>query len=159
MQPENPTSLLLLLLIVIVFPVFFVSIWCSVVWLLSHLGGWARLASFYRAFKPFTGQMWTWRGGRLGFVNYRGVLTVGADPAGLYLAVMSLFRVGHAPLWIPWSEIEAVERDGILGLYMGFRFAQVPETTLYLPPNLGEKLLAARDVQRITPEHHPLPVS
>ncbi|HNT73822.1 MAG TPA: hypothetical protein PKH77_02260 [Anaerolineae bacterium] len=150
MQPDNSVSLLFILLIVMAFPLIFIPFWCFVVWLLSRLGGWGRLASFYRAVEPFTGQTWTWRGGRLGFVNYRSVLTLGADPAGLYLAVMPLFRVGHAPLWIPWSEIEVVERDGILGLYMGFRFAQAPDVVLYLLPNLGGRLLAVRDVHRVS---------
>ena len=43
--------------------------------------------------------------GSVHLARYNGVLTVGVNPAGLYLAVMPLFRPGHPPLFIPWPDV------------------------------------------------------
>jgi len=40
--------------------------------------------------------------------NYHNCANFGADEAGLYMAVFPLFRIGHAPLFIPWSEIQVI---------------------------------------------------
>jgi hypothetical protein len=37
--------------------------------------------------------------------GYRHVLNVGSDRIGVYLGVLFLFRVGHPPLFIPWTDI------------------------------------------------------
>ncbi len=46
--------------------------------------------------------------------NYNNCLTIGADPSGLYLTLLFLFRIGHPPLFIPWSEISFRNRRTIL---------------------------------------------
>ncbi len=143
------TSLALVLLVLILFPIIFVAIWCGVVALLSVVGGWSRLASVYRAEGEYTGPIWHFQTVRMGMTRYRGVLTAGATPEGLYLAVMPLFRVAHPPLWIPWNDVEIIEQAGLLGLSRAFRFAQKPEIVLFMLPNLSEKLLAAREGRAI----------
>ena len=40
-----------------------------------------------------------------GLAHYRNCLVIGANPAGLYLAVFLPFRVAHPPLFIPWNEV------------------------------------------------------
>jgi hypothetical protein len=51
--------------------------------------------------------------------NYGGCLTVGSDAAGLYLAVMFLFRVGHPPLFIPWDERTISRKRDLLSFALG----------------------------------------
>lgn len=38
--------------------------------------------------------------------RFRDRATFGADETGLYMSVLLPFRVGHAPLFIPWAEIQ-----------------------------------------------------
>jgi hypothetical protein len=38
--------------------------------------------------------------------NYHNVAKFGADEGGLYMSVLLPFRVGHAPLFIPWAHIQ-----------------------------------------------------
>jgi hypothetical protein len=40
------------------------------------------------------------------FGSYSNCVNFGADETGLYMAVFRPFRFGHAPLFIPWSEIQ-----------------------------------------------------
>ena len=89
----------------VVFPLF----WCGIVWLVGAMG-WRRLAGRYpAAARPevTARRVATATSARLGVVNYNGTVHVGVSPEGLHLSVMSIFRVGHPPLLIPWDEIEA----------------------------------------------------
>jgi hypothetical protein len=40
-----------------------------------------------------------------GGVHYNGALKMGGDVGGFYLTSIFLFRLGHPPLFIPWTEI------------------------------------------------------
>ena len=46
--------------------------------------------------------------------NYNNCLTIGADPGGLYLSLLVFFRIGHPPLFIPWTEISLGGRRKIM---------------------------------------------
>ena len=46
--------------------------------------------------------------------NYKNCLTIGADPAGLYLSSLFFFTIGHPALFIPWTEISLRGRRKIL---------------------------------------------
>jgi hypothetical protein len=131
-------------LLLVLFVVSFAALWSLVLLLISAIGGWSRLAGSYRATEPFTGQRWSWQSGGLGWSRYRGVLTIGADPTGLYLDVMVLFRIAHPALLIPWSDITAEERTMFLLPVMALQFTQVPGVTLALYRGTWEKVLAAR---------------
>jgi hypothetical protein len=97
---------------VVLVPVFLVGFalfWMFVTFLIS-LFGWRSLAGVYRAAAPFAGAVQTWATGYVGLARYNRVLVVGADPAGLSLAVNPLFRAGSPPLFIPWEEVTSVRR-------------------------------------------------
>lgn len=97
----------LLALIPLGFLIGFPLFWSAIVLLLSRVSGWHRLAQRYRAPASFAGEVRSGCHGMLGHVSYRGTLTIGANRAGLYLAVMRIFAIGHPPLFIPWTEIHA----------------------------------------------------
>ena len=59
--------------------------------------------------------------GKVGVVNYRSCLTIRVAEDGLFLAVFPLFRAGHPPLFIPWSEFTMLRQKKILF----WRFAEV----------------------------------
>lgn len=105
------------------FVVVFALLWIFTTFLIS-LFGWRSLAAEYRATAPFGGAVRSWATGYVGLGKYKNVLAVGADPAGLSLAVNPLFRAGSPPLFIPWEEVTEVRRESRLfgtALVLAFR--------------------------------------
>lgn len=106
---------LLVVLAVIAGPFAFVGFWMAVCWLLGTLSGWGGLARRYRTNAPEPFGADGMLSGMLGLVSYRGVLQVGFAEDGFDLRVMMLFRAGHPPVRIPWSEIRVEgESSGFL---------------------------------------------
>ena len=131
---NTPLFILSLLLLVII---SFVLIWSFVVWLISRLSGWHRLARHYRTSAPPTGQPVRQMLAMLGSARHRGTLTLQAAPAGLYLTVMVLFRLGHPPLLIPWSAVKRCGASaGDLSNWLTLALGEPPITTLRLPAAL-----------------------
>ncbi len=97
-----------------IFPFFFVLVWCAVVWLISQLSGWNRLAQRYRARQSATGKRWAWQYGLIGWAGYNGVLILTANAEGLFMEVFWLFGIGHPRLFIPWREFHQVRRKDFL---------------------------------------------
>lgn len=128
-----------------VFPFFFVIMWVVVLSLLANIGGWSRLAQHYQAQTKFQGKKWHFRSGRMGLTNYSACLTIGLNNYGLYVAVLPLFRVGHPPLLIPWSDITTSKSKHFWISYLDFTFAHVPTVTFKIPEQLGTTLLSFRD--------------
>ncbi|HEX8711116.1 MAG TPA: hypothetical protein VF730_04525 [Terracidiphilus sp.] len=92
------------------FAIFFVSLWCLTCFVISLFSGWLALSRRFRkdseplgetrAAGPFfyTVYMRFWG-------NYNNVIRLVATDDALYVSVLFLFRLGHPPLRIPWSEI------------------------------------------------------
>jgi hypothetical protein len=99
----------------IIFLAFFVAVWCTTGLLTGKLSGWAVLGRRFGSTLPFPSQTWRWRSARMRWgANYNNCLTIGADPAGLYLSPLFFFRIGHPPLFIPWAEISLRGRRKIM---------------------------------------------
>ncbi len=100
-------TLVVLPIILIGFPIFFVAIWSFVCWLIALVGGWQRLAQRYRTTNtpPPDSKKFDHTYGTLGIASYRGTLNVAITPSGLHLSVMRIFQVGHPPLFIPWADV------------------------------------------------------
>ncbi|MDR3763828.1 MAG: hypothetical protein P4M01_06995 [Acidobacteriota bacterium] len=97
---------------------WFLFVTVAVMYTLSRMSGWVLLARRFAANGNFAGETWSWQSARLrGWCNYNNCLCVGADPMGLYLAVMAPFRLFHPPLYIPWTEIDAQTGKAFLGFY------------------------------------------
>jgi len=129
----------------LIFPVFFVALWCAISLFASWLTGWAVLARRFRSTMPFTGQTWNWQSARMRWTtHYGGCLTVGADPSGLYLSVMVPFRVGHPPLFLPWPEISVQRRWKVLGLRsVELRLGQEEQLPFQIGGSLADRIKAA----------------
>ena len=65
---------------------------------------------------------------------------MGSDPTGLHLSILFLFRPGHRPAFVPWSEVSVREgsRRGV-----AIRFARVPDVPLILSKRLVGELAEA----------------
>ncbi|HJZ54431.1 MAG TPA: hypothetical protein VKE74_05710 [Gemmataceae bacterium] len=123
-------------------PLLFVPFWCFVIWMIGTLGGWGALARHYHHRGGFTGTRRRFCSARLGWSNYGGILTIGTNGEGLYFAVFFLFRPGHPPLFIPWTDVSAEPVKGWVFRYLEFRFAQAPGVVMRVTERLG-RLIAA----------------
>ena len=110
----------------------------------SWLGGWSALARRFAMTAPFAGTKWGWQTAYMRWwAHYKGILTLGVTPKGMYLAVFPLFRFRHPPLLIPWSEIR-VRRTKFLFLeYCELHLGREMEIPLRLRKNAAAKLQAA----------------
>ncbi|NOK57310.1 MAG: hypothetical protein GFH27_549309n44 [Chloroflexi bacterium AL-W] len=108
------------------FPIFFVGLFVSVIFVTASRSGWTLLAKYYVFQPPFTGKKWHMQSAHMGFSHYRGCLTVGSSNEGLYLSTSFLFSFGHSPLFIPWSDITIAEQQEWHGLYVDLTFPKAP---------------------------------
>jgi hypothetical protein len=126
----------------------FLSLRIGIVASLSWFG-WAALARAYRLAGEFDGRCWRfgsavvryaapWRHAR-----YRCGMTLGANARGLDLAVLPLFRIGHPPLFIPWTDVSVARHDSMLLSCLEFRFRRVETVSLRLNWSLGQEVAAA----------------
>ena len=101
--------------------------------LLGRIGGWATLAQRYHASGPTPASATRGVSGRVGGLSYRNNLVVGMDDHGLYLAPMLPFRLGHAPLHIPWSAIQAQQRPTAESAQVQLTIRDVATVPVQLP--------------------------
>jgi len=85
--------------------VWILLFWIFVVNMISLASGWRLLARRFRQQLPFMGARRKWQRAVIRGAGYNGCLIVGADPMGLFLDIMVMFRPGHPALFIPWTEI------------------------------------------------------
>src|ERR1043166_3693185 len=84
--------------------------WCLVSLIFSYLSGWQNLAGIYATRNHPSLKAHRTQSGTVGFISYRGCLTVEVTERGIYLGMMWLFRFGHRPLFIPWQEVQQIRR-------------------------------------------------
>jgi hypothetical protein len=128
----------------VVFPVFFVALWLVILNFIGKVTGWASLAEHYRLTDPFLGETWPFQSAQMRYMShYNGCLTFGANEQGMYVAGWGPFRIGAAPLLVPWGELtlEPKKRWLISGYELHFR--QSPDVYMWVRSSLGEKLLRA----------------
>lgn len=91
------------------FILLFVATFALILRVLGIISGWAILSKRFRFTGMFYGQSWPFRSAQMRFqVQYGTCLSVGANESGLYLAIFPVFRIGHPPLLIPWSEVSVI---------------------------------------------------
>lgn len=106
LQTSGLTIWLLVALIIIIWPIFFIALWSGIVFLMSLLGGWRGLARHYRATeKPSGGKTFSYVTGMVGISRYKKVLGVTTNERGMFIDIRWIFRIGHPTLFIPWSDI------------------------------------------------------
>jgi len=127
--------------------VFFLILWIGVCKLISATGGWRILARDYRANSLFDGKkLWLKSVGMRSWTNYSNCITVGANKYGLYLSVLPIFRIGHPPLFFPWTDIstEAVTRR-LLPDSVKFNFSKQPDIPIILSKSLAARIFKMRE--------------
>jgi len=124
-----------------IFFLLFILLWVGLTLLFSFIGGWRELARFYSyQSQAIDKKRYMQSASMRGWMGYKGCLTIGANPEGLYISVLFLFRVGHPSLFIPWSAIK-IGRKKVFGFPMlVLKFAQTPSITLAIPQSLEDFL-------------------
>ncbi len=132
------------LLFFVIGPIFFFGFWVLICLGLSNMGGWKNLAESYPGKKTFFGKQFTMRDGYLGKAHYRTLLTLGANSRGLHISVLFAFRIGHPPIFIPWSDISAKHKKRLMIYNMvELTFAKNPERRLEITYDLARDLANA----------------
>jgi hypothetical protein len=112
----------------------------------SRVGGFPKLVTHYGQRSTFVGQKWHWQSATIGWVNYGSCLTVGANATGIYIAPSAIFRLGHPPIVIPWSELQ-VDRLQWFWLMRAYpmRPQARPDVVIRIPQRLFQRLAMASD--------------
>jgi len=136
--------------IAVTLPAFFVILGFAVLNFIGKVSGWAALAENYRAMAPFYGEKWRFQSARMRYLsNYNGCLTFGANEYGMYAAGWGPFRIGAAPLLVPWSELTVEKKSRWLFPGYEMRFRQCPDVYMWVRESLGDKMLRASSSQMV----------
>ncbi|MEM8863040.1 MAG: hypothetical protein AAGD96_32415 [Chloroflexota bacterium] len=134
-------QLILIPLIIVAFLIFFPALWSAISLLSSFLWGWNAMAQRYSGQIPEheINNQFTWRSGRFGWGGYSGVLTFTVSDHDLGISVLFLYRAGHPPLRIPFSEITATE-EIMLMREVHMAFDGIPDRKLKISKVLAEQI-------------------
>jgi len=123
----------------------FTLFWCFISFLLSRLSGWSTLADAYPAGEVMTPNVrYRWQSALMNAnTKYNGALTIVADGRAVHFSMLPLFKVGHAPLSVPWEDIHAAPRELLFMHRIALTFARAPHVTMLIPVPLAERLTAA----------------
>jgi hypothetical protein len=126
----------------IVFVPVFLAFWYFATVFIAVVSGWRELARVYPSEHPIIGAAeWRNRRGRMRYGSgYNGCLNIAANAMGMQLSVWSIFRPGHPPLFIPWSEIRTEPVHGMFVESVRFSFLRAT-TPLLLGRDLAEEVL------------------
>ncbi len=73
-----------------------------------------RLAKTFPSNSAITGKTYHFRSAQFGLSGFRGLIDITVGEAGIRIEMFQVFALFHNPILIPWSEITAIERDGML---------------------------------------------
>jgi hypothetical protein len=123
--------------------------WILVSLVISRVGGWSLLAKVYLAqADTLDGDSWKFQSIQMRWAtNYGNCVTVRANPLGLGLSVLFLFRLGHPPLLIPWPDITmvTVKKIRFFPSWIEFRFRLEPSIPVRINNKLFSKILNSSD--------------
>lgn len=94
------------------FPIFFIGMWCMVGYKIAQ-HGWSDFAKLYRVNKLPQGPTYWMQSGSFNWQgSYARAINIVISPEGIGFSMIFLFRCGHPPLLVPWSNVTAVEEKG-----------------------------------------------
>jgi len=108
-------------------------------------GGWRALGQRYRTDRELPQHRRSMQRAQMRWgTNYKGILTVGSDAEGLYMALPRIMSLGHPRLFIPWREIQIEAPRQLLWMRMQ-RFVLGPDgIPLRVRESLAQFLLVSR---------------
>jgi hypothetical protein len=93
---------------------FFAAFWLLMLFA-AWASGWMKLAHHFPASsRPTDAEIWRFNRVMFGVTACDGVC-IGVSESGLFLETLPIFRIGHARILIPWSELEPLRNEKMLG--------------------------------------------
>lgn len=110
-------------------------VWWGILKLSAWISGWRMLADAYPARSDFTGAERTMQSAGMegpGFLpaNYSGVLTIGANYEGVLFSIFIVFRIGHAPFFIPYNDLRGEESSQFYIPYVRLTASKTPDIAI-----------------------------
>jgi hypothetical protein len=94
---------------------FFVALWLLITTLLGGLSGWSALSRRFPDRSETPRLQLRGQSAAMGMgVQLRGILTFSACPSGLRVGIARLFAPFSKPFFVPWNEIDALPKGGLL---------------------------------------------
>ena len=124
----------------------FVAQWALVSYVIGPLSGWTELSRRFRALGAYYSYQWPFQSVRMRTIFGRdgNCGSFGADETGLFMAVFRPFRVGHPPLFIPWSEIQVdTHSQGLIFKSRKLLLGRQEMIPLFVRSSLAEKFQEA----------------
>jgi hypothetical protein len=134
-------------LLLVFLPLFYVVMWYGVLRLIAFLTGWTRFAERYPGVSTPTGERVRASTLGVGWGSYNNCVRFVADEEGLHISLWRIFSIGHAPLFIPWSEMhfESTRKVWGWGKTVKVSVGTPPVGRLQLPQRVfeaGQRMLA-----------------
>ena len=127
------------------FAVFFAILWSAVSFLIASLSGWRALAKRFQAQTDPYGEMKS--AGPFFYTvyvrfwgHYSSCIRMVATSDALFLSVFFLFRIGHPPLRIPWSEIQFSNTTFFLRPYVVVTLGSEEQIPIRIPLRMARNL-------------------
>ncbi|MEI1280520.1 hypothetical protein V6Z05_19475 [Leptospira venezuelensis] len=102
----------------------------------STLDGWQWLSENYKLNNEFFGEKSSWTSATMNGISFNNCFVLGANADGLYLSMIFLFRFGHSPLLIPWSEVTIGKRKFLFSDKAVIEFKKTPGIILTVSEEL-----------------------
>jgi hypothetical protein len=120
------------------FAIVFAAMWCTISLFIGYMSGWAVLAREFAVEEKPDGESWRLRSANMkNWSSYSGCLTFSISSKGLWLSVFFPFRIGHAPLLIPWNKLTASKEKRFFLTVVKLEALGIP---IYLRQSLANQL-------------------
>jgi hypothetical protein len=118
----------------------FCVFWCMISALTARMGGWNALAKRYGVSIIPAGTVYRWQSMKIGaMASYNGAMNVSVSPRGLCLFPVLVFRFGHKPLLIPWSDVRIETEESAFGAMAALHIGHPEMTVIHLSSSLCTK--------------------
>ena len=126
------------------FYVVFPIIWIAICIFLSRINGWHKLAQKYLRIDFVSGEKWRFRSAELRYsVGYNSCVNFVANREGLGISIFFVFRVGHPPLFIRWTDIEISKETRLFRTLIRFTVGRDFPIPILVHKSLGHKIMEA----------------
>lgn len=117
------------IMVMIVYPLFFILIWLFSIALMSYLGGWQRLRRNYPPLgtdeqgEVIGGTTFKFQTMQLGmFTRYKSILHITVFKEGILIKPFVLFSLFHKPIFLPYTQmINPQYKKFFRGRYLDFK--------------------------------------
>jgi hypothetical protein len=133
---------MIVVLVITLFPIAFIAMWCGVIWLLGRISGWQRLGQHYAYRGEIRGVSRGFQSAMMGYsrwrlVRYRACLNVTVDSGLLILKPWFIFGLFQPPLGIPLHDLVRAERTFLFWTFCELRAAPEPRIRMLLSLRLA----------------------